>query len=394
MGWFSRFALILPVLVLFSCEKRQHAQISGSIHGMKVYFSQSETRKKYQNDFPKLAADLKAVGVNTIFTTVYEGRKAFFPSRVFRWSDPDLNLLELRRVMKQNNIRFAAICQIFYDPDIVLNRDDLIPVDSYGNNVYVDWQKMVCPTDKEYRLYKLSIVKEVAKKFQPDILCLDFMRYPTTWELVLPNEKPDQLREFCFCNRCLSLFIQKYSLVFPDSLTETAQKASWILENHGEKWTAWKVENITRFVKSVRSAIEKIDPNIKILVHTVPWSGEQFNQAILRVAGQDVKALTPYVDYFSPMIYHKMIGQDAEFIHDLTAELYETTRKPILPSIQVEASGEFQDFTPNEFEQALVYALMTPSAGAVVFNWENLAQIGTNESNRQTRRLVLQKVFQ
>lgn len=394
MGWLSRFALIVPILFIFSCDKRQSAKSTGSLHGMKVYFSQSETRKKYQNDFLKLAADLKTVGVNTIFTTVYEGRKAYYPSRVMHSSEPKLNLIEMRDVMKQNDIRFAAICQIFYDPDIVLNRSDLIPVDSHGNNVYVDWQKMVCPTDKEYRQYKLSVVKEVAKKFRPDILCLDFVRYPTTWELVLPNEKPDQIRDFCFCNRCLLSFTQKYSLDFPDSLIETAQKAAWILENHGEQWTAWKVENITRFVKSVRLAVERIDPNIKILVHTVPWSSEQFDQAILRIAGQDVKALTPYVDYFSPMIYHKMIGQDAEFIHDLTAELYETTRKPILPSIQIEASNEFQDYTSNEFEQALIYALMTPSVGAVAFNWGNLIQIGTNESDRQARRLVLQKVFQ
>jgi len=393
MRWFSQFALILSVLFFFSCEKRQQAQISDPIRGMKVYFNQFETRKKYQNDFPKLAADLKSVGVNTIFTTVYEGQKAFYPSHVIRQSDPKLNLIDLRRVLKENNIRFAAVCQIFYDPDIVLSPDDLIPVDRHGNNVYVDWQRMVCPTNKEYRLYKLSVVKEVARKFQPDILCLDFMRYPTTWELVLPNEKSDQIRDFCFCDRCLSLFTQKYFLTFPDSLTETAQKATWILENHGKQWTGWKVENITRLVKSVRLAVEKIDPNIKILVNTVPWSSEQFDLVILRIAGQDIKALTPYVDYFSPMIYHKMIGKDAEFVHELTVELYETTHKQILPSVQVEASGEFQDYTPNEFEQALVYALMTPSAGAIVFNWENLVQIGTNDSDRQERRLVLQKVF-
>jgi uncharacterized lipoprotein YddW (UPF0748 family) len=388
--------LLLLVLILFSAivlaEKPDSSR--SKICGVKAYFNFGDTKAQYPN-YNILIDDLKHAGVNALFTTLYEGKQAFYKSDILPSRDTTIDMNKLRALAQKKGVLFGTICQIFYDPDIIEQRRDLIPIDQNGDTSYVNWQKLICPTDKAYRSYKLSIVKEIAATVHPDIISLDFIRYPATWELIPRNTAPKDLRNFCFCNRCLSQFQKTYALVIPENLRTIPQKAQWILHNHRVTWEQWKAANITSFVQEARREIKAIDPTIKVSIHLIPWSERTFQNALLWIVGQDVTALAEYTDYFSPMIYHKLIGFPNDYIHTLTSELYEKTQKSILPSIQTAQIDSEGDISPEEFQQSLNFAFLSPSCGTLIFCWDDLfMRENATPSIRSEKNKILQTIFE
>ena len=143
----------------------------------------------------------------------------------------------------------------------------------------MNWQTLVCPSDAAYRAYKLDVVREVARALRPDVLSLDFMRFPTTWEIIPASTDPRELRNFCFCARCLSAFQRASGVALPSELDTTQKKAAWILREHGREWEKWKTETITSFVSEASRAVREIDPGIRISVHVVPWGRTSSTEA-------------------------------------------------------------------------------------------------------------------
>lgn len=357
------------------------------IHGVKLYLNQNDLQARYP-DYDSLVAELRGGGVDALFTTVYEGKTAFYASRVLPQRNPAVDVEKLRRSARTGRMVFGAICHIFFDADTLTGRPDLVPLDQYGDGRFVNWQTFVCPSDAAYRAYKLEVVREVARTLHPDILSLDFMRFPTTWEIIPADAEPGALRNFCFCDRCLSAFQRATGVVIPPELETTSQRADWILRQHGQAWERWKTETITSFVAEASRLVREIDPTIRISVHVVPWREQVFDRGLLRVAGQDVVALAPHVDYLSPMIYHKLIGRPLEDIAALTAELHRKSGRAILPSVQaaqIESEGEL---TADEFRAALAAALAPPSAGVLVYQWKELMPVEkAGELHRQKSRI-------
>ena len=115
-----------------------------------------------------------------------------------------------------------------------------------------------------------------------------------------------------------------------------------------------------------------IDPAIEVSVHVVPWAESVFDNALVWNAAQDVTALSRHVDYLSPMIYHKLIGQPTDYIRTLTAELATKTGRKILPSIQTAEIVKEGQLSADEFKQSLDNALAAPSAGTLIFHWGEL----------------------
>ena len=269
-------------------------------------------------------------------------------------------------------MKFGAICHVFYDADTLAARPDLVPIDQHGSGEFVNWQRLVCPSDPAYRQYKLSIVKEIASTIRPDVVSLDFMRFPTTWEIIPADATPASLRNFCFCDRCVRGFQQAASVVVPSSLETVPKRAAWILANHHAAWVRWKTGLITSFVAEAAREVRAIDPAIEVSVHVVPWAESVFDNALVWNAAQDVAALAGHVDYLSPMIYHKLIGRPTEYIRTLTAELAAKTNRRILPSIQTAEIVKEGQVSAEEFKQSLDYALAPPSAGTLIFHWGEL----------------------
>jgi len=358
-----------------------------SIHGVKTYLNQDNLQARYPS-YDTLVTELRQGGVDAVFTTLYEGRTAFYASQIIPNRDKAIDLARLRESTKKQNVKFGAICQIFYDADTLAQRPDLVPIDQHGSGEFVNWQRLVCPSDPGYRQYKLSIVKEIASTIRPDVVSLDFMRFPTTWEIIPADAKPESIRNFCFCDRCVRSFQQATSLVVPPTLDTIPKRAAWILANHNAAWVTWKTGLITSFVEEAAREVRAVDPAIEVSVHVVPWAESVFDNALVWNAAQDVTALSRHVDYLSPMIYHKLIGRPTDYIRTLTAELATKTKRKILPSIQTAEIVKEGQLSADEFKQSLDNALASPSAGTLIFHWGELRPDDQAPALRREKREI------
>jgi uncharacterized lipoprotein YddW (UPF0748 family) len=347
------------------------AAAPAQIHGVKTYLNQDNLQARYPS-YDTLVTELRQGGVDAVFTTLYEGRTAFYASQIIPNRDKAIDLAGLRESAKKQNVKFGAICQIFYDADTLAERKDLVPIDQHGSGEFVNWQRLVCPSDPGYRQYKLSIVKEIASTIRPDVVSLDFMRFPTTWEIIPADAKPASIRNYCFCDRCMRAFQETARVVVPPALRTIPTRAAWILANHNAEWVTWKTGVITSFVEEAAREVRAIDPAIEVSVHVVPWAESVFDNALVWNAAQDVTALSRHVDYLSPMIYHKLIGRPTDYIRTLTAELATKTKRKILPSIQTAEIVKEGQLSADEFKQSLDNALASPSAGTLIFHWGEL----------------------
>jgi hypothetical protein len=367
---FKFLPLYLFLLLLFNPDIL--AKNPEKLYGIKIYFNNSEIQSVYKNNYQKIIFEAKETGFNVLFTTAYEGKESFYQSSILNWKNKSIDLKNIRKMAKENGLKFAAICQVFFDPDYADERPDLIPVDSKGNNKYVNWQKMVCPSDSKYRSYKLNIIKEVLEELKPDIISLDFIRYPSTWEMYKIKDNQDSLREFCYCKRCLMKFTKTMGIKIPRNLKVLQDTSSWINKNYHLEWTKFKCRLITDFIKNVKVLLKSYE-NVKLAVHILPWKTEVFNNALIEIAAQDIGNIARYSDYLSPMIYHKLIGAEPEYISGIVNEMSgKIKKKIILPGLQIQKIGNEEKIAGSEFKSVLENALKEPSGGFVLYNWNNL----------------------
>jgi len=298
-----------------------------------------------------------------------------------------------RQLLRENDIAFFLNVSVFHAPDEVAKDKTLLATDEKGSAEPLDtWQKIVCPTRKEFRTNKIKQIIEEVKKLSPDGVSLDFIRFPVYWEMVKPEQTLLQMRKFCFCRRCLGQFYNQMQISIPQSLTETSEQAGWILKNHRQDWEQWKCGVITSMVKQIRDKVRRIKPDILIDIHAVPWRLEDFDGGIKLVVGQDFKQLAPYVDVFSPMCYHHMLWRKPEWIHSVVAEISELTQKSVWPCIQVKQCYRQALLSQAEYKKAILEALKPPSGGMSVFHWGYLKE---DEDKRSIfKSLTLTKRYQ
>lgn len=222
-----------------------------------------------------------------------------------------------------------------------------------------DWYCGVTPTCHKVRQKKLKEIKETIEEFDVDGIWLDFIRWPTRWEVPDPD-----LLDVGFDQESLKQFEKEFSTYSSKAFSDLSRVPK------DQSWSNWKCSVITSFVKEVRALIDQSGKDITLGLFAVPWQEEDFEGSIMTVIGQDFKALSQYVDVFSPMTYHAMCGKDASWIHDTVRYFNQMTGKPILPLIQTE--NKPQEITPEEFKESIQAANQEPSSGFVVFFLEDL----------------------
>jgi len=145
--------------------------------------------------------------------------------------------------------------------------------------------------------------------------------------------------------------------------------APTVLGEFAADWTAWRCEQVTSWVARARDLVERVRPGALLGLFGVPWRLADYDSAILNVIGQDYRALGPYIDIFSPMVYHTMCGFEPEWIGLVTQEVRSLSGKPVWPIIQ--SVDEPTPLSAEEYGAALDIALNSRgSDGALVFTLE------------------------
>jgi hypothetical protein len=337
--------LIKPVLVLAvflvynSCT-----QNNSKIIGMKIY--------EYHGDYNALTSQWEKMGINTSFiSTSLAGNDTF------------------RQALKRKKISAFIIFPVFQNPEVLKQDSNLYAITNRGTKAKDDWVEFVCPSRKTYRNAKVVELADLIKRLNPDGISIDFIREFVFWEMIYPDRSPGSIDMACFCDSCLTGFSKQQNITIPDTCLTTSQKADWVMRKYSDAWNAYRCDLIATMVRDLSEQAREVKPGLTINVHIVPWRYGDFGEANIRVAAQDLKKISPYADYVSPMCYSQMLKRDAVWIADVVADMNKRSPGMILPSIQVYPYYIDSPFTATDFRQCVEEALKPPSRGVVFFSW-------------------------
>jgi uncharacterized lipoprotein YddW (UPF0748 family) len=341
--------LLVFLVALLTCSKQQPAANLKfePIIGVKIY--------NHAGSLPALFEEWQSLGVNTAFVS----------------ASLDSNS-EFRNLADQFKIKTFIILPIFFNPEALRENPDLYALTADGQKAIEDWVNFICPTRSDYRRQCIEYVQNLIRQLNPDGISLDFIRYFVFWEEIYPDRTLNSLPNTCFDASCLEKFQADKKITIPKNLVTTTDKAVWILKNCVQPWTDWKCQTITSMVSDIAAAARKIKPDILINIHLVPWRQHDFDGAVKAIAGQDFQELSKYVDFLSPMCYHHMLKRDPAWISSVVANAYYQTKGKIIPSIQVNQAYLTEELTADVFLQALIESLKYPSAGVMLWSWEQL----------------------
>jgi len=239
------------------------------------------------------------------------------------------------------------------------------PIDQNGNRVEpASWFMGVCPTEPEFRRYRLEQLRALLSKFDLDGIWMDYFHWHAQFE-----EPQPILPETCFCDNCLEKF-QSYSKIqLPHGDIPT--KAQFVLQNHDDQWRDWRCEVLSQWAVDIRTIVKELSPDALLGLYHCPWDDQEFDGARRRHLGLDYDLLRSTVDVFSPMVYHGRMGRKPEWVKDNIdwlshrLKIRDNTFPKVWPIVQ--ASDEPSPISASEFENVLRYGLTSESTGVMMF---------------------------
>ena len=280
--------------------------------------------------------------------------------------------LELKQYAVEYGIKLFLTIPIFHNPEYLKTNPSCYSIQADGKRAKDHWLEFICPSNKEYKNQRVDYIRNIIERFNPDGISLDFIRFFVFWEKVYVDHDPQSISQTCFDRDCLQEFKNYSRLDFPENPEHTADISSRIMRNHVEKWSEWKCHVIEDTVRQISESARKRKPEIELNVHTVPWRSEDFDGALRRIAGQDLKKMSVYTDYVSPMSYSHMLKRKPAWIHSVVKDISQKTTKKIIPCVQVGNMYIDNELTSGYFEESLSQAAKKPSYGIVLWSWKAL----------------------
>jgi hypothetical protein len=185
-----------------------------------------------------------------------------------------------------------------------------------------------------------------------------------------------QLVKTCFNDCCLAAFTAWSGLDIEGATT--VDKAAWVLHHAPRRWEDWRVSVLVDWAREIRETVKQMRPRALVGNYQAGWKDEDFWGARRRCLGLDFDALAPYVDVFSPMLYHVHSGMPPEYVREYVE--YFCERHPIhaeagrFPRLWpiVQAHGEPR-VPVDELARVLDYGLSANSSGVMVFTSASVA---------------------
>ena len=249
---------------------------------------------------------------------------------------------KLRETLKRYGVQVYAEAAIFYSSTEWKKHPETRPVNALGKPIdKVEWYRGLCPNQDRLIKQRLGFIRQLVAKYKVDGVWLDFMRYPCHWEVLEPK-----LEQTCFCPVCLKKFAADTGIKLPKN-----NPAAFILKKHKDRFADWKTDRIAGFVKQAAAVIKKENPNAVVGLFGVPWKKGERDNAIINIIAQDYEKLSPYVDIFSPMVYHKMVGEE-----------------PPWNQVLADRGDLCED---DEFIRSIRQALKFPSKGVIILSMKH-----------------------
>ena len=313
---------------------------------IKVIYGVSSKREPFLSiPIKKISEWLNTHGINAVFTRAEES-------------------LELLQTLNKENIFCFQEITIFSGKSLYQNNPAWRPVTSKGEEMKPDgWYHGLCPNQPDLRKKRLL---EFEKRLDNPCLngiWLDFIRYPVHWE-----KKNPRFENTCFCPVCLKQFQDFANIDLLKGSVES--KSGIILKKYSIEWQLFRIQSICSFVKEVMQLRDQKRPDILLGLFLVPWLEQDFNNAIIQSAAQDVNRLAPLVDVFSPMVYHLLCFHDLNWIETVTKAVREQSQKKVWPIIQT--MSDPSPLSAEEFIKSMRIAGNTSESGVILFTVDGL----------------------
>lgn len=248
----------------------------------------------------------------------------------------------------------------------VENHPEAWPVDETGErSLAADWFMGVCPTDPGFKAYRVAQLRGILSTYTVDGIWLDYLHWHAQFETPDPI-----LPETCFCHRCVQVFGNEAGIDIPDGNTRI--RAQWILKNHDRAWRQWRRDVVTGWVRDLGSEVRSMQPKAMLGIFHCAWYPDDFDGALGRIMGIDLKALSRIADAFSPMLFHHMMDRPERWVSDypkwLRTHIGNDTR--IWPIVQ--AHNKPGTISADEFANVLANGIASPSSGVMMFSEQSL----------------------
>jgi hypothetical protein len=235
------------------------------------------------------------------------------------------------------------------------------------------WQG-VSPFHAGYRSERMDEFRRVLRTFEIDGIWLDYHHAHASWEQAEPK-----LPDTDFSPAALAQFQKQTGIALP---AEVSQAAKLLLGEHQERWTQFRCDALTDWVREYREIVRAERPTALLGTFHCPWSPEDRDGAIRHKLAIDLKAQEKHVDVFSIMPYHARFGHAADpaWIARQTQRLGELVgiqgtpgeKKFIWPIVQLADWGE--RVTPDHVATVLDFGGRRPATGVMVFHWSGISK--------------------
>jgi hypothetical protein len=235
------------------------------------------------------------------------------------------------------------------------------------------WQG-VSPFHAGYRRNRMDEFRRVLRMFEIDGIWLDYHHAHASWEQAEPK-----LPDTDFSPTALAQFQQKSGIDLP---RDVSQAAGLLLGAHKERWTQFRCDALTDWVREYREIVNAERPSALLGTFHCPWSPEERDGAIRHKLAIDLQAQAKHLDVFSIMPYHARFGHanDPAWIARQTRRLGELVgikgsageKKFIWPIVQLADWGERVE--PQHIPVVLEHAAQPPATGMMVFHWSGISK--------------------
>jgi len=265
--------------------------------------------------------------------------------------------------------------------------DTLRPVGSDGHKMgKIDWYLGIVPTHEGWLRRQAERVAEAMAALRPDGLFLSFCRWPGFWELWTPRRPRGVFPEYSYDEHTLARFAQEAECALPT--LEPVAAAAWIDAHERDRWTRWKCDVIAQVVRTLGEAARSAHASTQVMINTLPFATEDWNNARAEVFGQDVATLAEVVDGFEVMTYHQILMRPVSWIGERGEQVKATTQRHTYCTIQAAplyltgmhaAENRHERLSADEFAEAVRSAHLAGLDGVIVFTLNDLLRFAMDE---------------
>lgn len=309
-----------------------------------------------------------------------------------------LDDLDLRRKLAERGILYFGCLNICFDPAFAARHPGCITVDQFGIPMQQqDWYLGIPPVRHANLTHKATLLSEATRMLQPDGIHLGFIRWPGFWETWLPDVQRANMPDYCYEEQTLHRFCADTDIDLPCHNAVAA--ARLIASHHRAAWRDWKCGITVEAIRYLKNTVQAQKPDTRIAINTLPFSRNDFDNAVEEVFGQDIHRLSEVVDIFEVMAYHQILRRDEYWPAAISRDIASRTAQQVICTLQARPlyldgphSGRSRSaqLSADEFGRAVQALADSPVDGLCVFTLSDFLAMRNTQHGRDMLALLRQ----